>query len=46
MQKHLIDLIGYWGQKARAQQILDGTFDSSIANNKSLSLLIDHLRKP
>ena len=34
MQKHLIDLIGYWGQKAGAQQILDGTFDSSIANKK------------
>ena len=46
MHDAITSLVGFWGEKESASQILKGTFDTSSVQDKHLRLLMDHLRKP
>ena len=46
MQEDITNLVGFWGEKEPASQILEGTFDTSIVKDKYLRLLLDQIRTP
>ena len=46
MQEDITDLVGFWGEKESASQILEGTFDTSAVKDKYLRLLLDQIRTP
>ena len=46
MQEDITNLVGFWGEKEPASQILEGTFDTSAVKDKYLRLLLDQIRTP